>query len=151
MPDRNAIMFTLRPMHLNDYDTVIGLMQTTPGVSLRDADSRDATERYLARNPGLSFVALVDDVIVGCIMSGHDGRRGYLQHLLVAPGHRRQGIAKALIEQCLAALAALGIVKSHIDVLMTNTPAQAYWEKAGWQRRHDIARYSLIRSENPNA
>jgi ribosomal protein S18 acetylase RimI-like enzyme len=144
-------MFNIRPMQLHDYDTVIGLMQTTPGVSLRDADSRDATERYLVRNPGLSFVALVDGIIIGCIMSGHDGRRGYLQHLLVASGHRRQGVAKALIAQCLAALAELGIVKSHIDVLITNIAAQAYWAKAGWTRREDIVRYSLIRSDNPNA
>ena len=144
-------MFTIRPMHMHDYDAVIALMQETPGVSLRDADSRDATTRYLARNPDLSFVALADDAIVGCLMSGHDGRRGYLQHLLVAPGCRRQGIARALIADCLEALEALGIVKSHIDVLVTNTPAQAYWERAGWTRRDDIARYSLIRSSSANA
>jgi len=144
-------MFTIRPMRMHDYDTVIALMQETPGVSLRDADSRDATARYLARNPGLSFVALVDATIVGCLMSGHDGRRGYLQHLLVSPSYRRQGIAGALIAHCLAALEALGIVKSHIDVLVTNTPAQAFWERAGWTRRDDIARYSLIRSTSANA
>ena len=144
-------MFTIRPMDMADYDTVIALMQATPGVSLRDADARDATERYLARNPGLSFVALVEDTIVGCLMSGHDGRRGYLQHLLVAPRHRKQGIGRALVAHCLAALGTLGIVKSHLDVLLTNTPGQAYWENAGWMRRDDIARYSLICSGSANA
>ena len=144
-------MFTIRPMLLTDYDAVMALMRQTPGVSIRDADSFDATSRYLARNPGLSFVAEVDDAIVGCLMSGHDGRRGYLQHLLVLPAHRRQGIAHALIERCLAALAAEGIAKSHLDVLKTNAPAQAYWKNRGWTRRDDIARYSLIRGSAANA
>ena len=142
-------MFTIHPMQMTDYDAVIALMQATPGVSLRDADSRDATARYLDRNPGLSFVARIDGAIVGCIMCGHDGRRGYLQHLLVAPPHRGHGIARALVDHCLAALAALGIVKSHIDVL--KTAGQAYWDKAGWTRRQDIERYSLIRSGSANA
>jgi len=89
-------------MTMADYDAVIELMKATPGVSFRDADSRDATARYLERNPGLSFVAEKGDRLVGCVMCGHDGRRGYLQHLAVLPEHRRQGIASALVERCLA-------------------------------------------------
>ncbi len=144
-------MPTIRPMQLTDYDAVMAVMRQTPGVSIRDADSLDATRRYLDRNPGLSFVAQVDGVIVGCIMSGHDGRRGYLQHLLVLPAHRRQGIAAALVEHCLDALALHGIVKSHVDVLKTNALAQAYWRHQGWTRRDDTERYSLIRGGGANA
>lgn len=144
-------MHTIRPMQLTDYDAVMALMRQTPGVSIRDADSLEATRRYLDRNPGLSFVAQVDDVLVGCIMSGHDGRRGYLQHLLVLPAHRKQGIAAAMVEHCLAALEALGIVKSHVDVLKTNALAQAYWQQQGWTRRDDIERYSMIRAGGANA
>ncbi len=50
-------------------------------------------------------------MIVGCLMAGHDGRRGYLQHLFVVPERRRAGIGKALIERCLAELERLGIKK----------------------------------------
>ena len=144
-------MYTIRTMQLTDYDAVMALMRQTPGVSLRDADSREATQRYLDRNPGLSFVAQVDGAIVGCIMSGHDGRRGYLQHLLVVPACRKQGIASDLVRHCVAALAALGIAKSHVDVLITNAAAQAYWERAGWTRRDDIHRYSLVSAGGANA
>ena len=73
----------IRTMTIDDYDDVIALMKETPGISLRDADSLPATERYLQRNPGLSFVAVASGAVVGCVMCGHDGRRGYLQHLLV--------------------------------------------------------------------
>ena len=142
---------SLRPMTMDDYDAVIELMKSTPGVSFRDADSRDATARYLERNPGLSFVAEKEGRLVGCVMSGHDGRRGYLQHLVVLPDHRRQGIANSLVDRCLAALEQLGIMKSHIDVYRTNDVGQAYWESQGWTLRTDIHRYSHVRRGHENA
>ena len=144
-------MVTIRPMGIEDYDAVTDLMRRTPGVSFRDADSRESTRRYLERNPGLSFVAEAGGRTVGCIMSGHDGRRGYLQHLVVLPEHRRQGIANALVEHCLAALAVLGIVKSHVDVFRTNDLAHAFWTGQGWKLRTDIDRFSFIRGGSENA
>lgn len=143
-------MFNIRTMTPDDYDAVITLMRATPGISLRDADSREATARYLQRNPGMSFVAEVEGVLCGCVMCGHDGRRGYLQHLLVLPDYRRQGIANALVECCLASLEAVGIYKCHLDVLTTNQAAADYWQSQGWQLRTDIDRYSFIRSGNEN-
>lgn len=144
-------MFSIRAMTLDDYDTVIELMRATPGISLRDADSRESTARYLARNPGMSFVAEIGGVLCGCVMSGHDGRRGYLQHLLMRSEYRRQGIAKALVGRCLTSLEAVGIHKCHLDVFKTNLAAARYWQSQGWQLRSDIDRYSFTRSGNDNA
>ncbi|UDF34994.1 UNVERIFIED_ORG: GNAT family N-acetyltransferase [Shinella sp. XGS7] len=146
-------MIAIRPMTPEDYDAVLQLMADTPGVTVRDADSAEATARYLARNPGLSFVAQGSEGgrLLGCIMSGHDGRRGYLQHLVVRPELRRQGIANRLVEHCLQGLAALGIQKSHVDVFRSNELAQAFWSGQGWQRRDDIHRYSLVRGGSENA
>lgn len=143
--------FTTRVMTVEDYDTVLNLMRQTPGVTVRDADSAEATKRYLERNPGLSFIAEIERETVGCIMSGHDGRRGYLQHLIVLPSHRRKGIANQLVECCLVQLGAIGIVKSHVDVISTNEGAHAYWGSQGWQRRTDIDRYSFVRNGNIDA
>lgn len=142
---------SLRTMSLDDYDAVIDLLRRTPGVTFRDADSRDATARYLARNPDLSFLAYCDGELAGCVMSGHDGRRGYLQHLAVLPAFRRRGIANALVERCLDALARLGIQKCHIDVLRDNATGAAYWESQGWRLRTDIHRYSMTRQGGANA
>src|SRR5271156_4872141 len=100
----------IREMTIGDYDAVIGLLTATSGVRLRDADSREATARYLEHNPGLSFVAFVDEQLAGCVMCGHDGRRGYLQHLAVHESFRRRGIGSALVKACLAKLATLGIL-----------------------------------------
>ncbi|MCF5585973.1 GNAT family N-acetyltransferase, partial [Pseudomonas syringae] len=110
-------MITIRTMTMDDYDAVIQLMSSTPGISIRDADSRESTARYLERNPGMSFVAEAEGVLCGCVMCGHDGRRGYLQHLIVLPEYRRRGIAHELVERCLECLDALGIYKCHLDVM----------------------------------
>jgi ribosomal protein S18 acetylase RimI-like enzyme len=133
------------------YDDVLALMQRTPGVSIRDADSREATERYLSRNPHLNFLAEDEDRVIGCAMCGHDGRRGYLQHVIVEPAYRGKGIANTLISACLKELDRLGIHKTHIDVLVTNDLANAYWTRRGWLKRNDIFRYSMNRSANKNA
>ena len=144
-------MHTIRTMTLADYDSVIDLLKQTPGVSFRDADSREATTRYLERNPGLSFVCEADGQLVGCLMAGHDGRRGYLQHLAVLSAYRRRGIANALVDRCLGELEKLGIVKSHLDVFKTNALGSAYWESRGWTLRTDIRRYSLAHSGGEDA
>jgi ribosomal protein S18 acetylase RimI-like enzyme len=137
-------------MTIADYDSVRELLGSVPGITVRAADSRAMTERYLSRNPGLSFVASLESRIVGCVMCGHDGRRGYLQHLAVEPGQRRRGIGAELVGRCIQTLGLLGIEKIHIDVLAENTQAQDYWTKRGWQMRGDIVRYSFTSSTDPN-
>jgi ribosomal protein S18 acetylase RimI-like enzyme len=135
---------------IDRYYDVLALMKRTPGVSVREVDSREATARYLARNPGFSFIA-EEERIIGCAMCGHDGRRGYLQHVIVEEAFRGRGIAHALVTRCLDRLAEVGIVKTHIDVFVTNDLANRYWKRRGWKLRDDIFRYSLIRSPNQNA
>jgi len=138
-------MPTIRTMTAADHPALIALLRQTPGVSLREADSLASTQRYLARNPGLSFVAEEDGAVVGCILGGHDGRRGYLQHLLVVPALRRSGLASRLVDRCLEALAREGILKSHVDVFADNAAGNAFWRATGWTLRTDIHRYSRIR------
>lgn len=143
---------TIHPLTPERYEEVLAFLRGIPGVgSSREADSPAAVARYLARNPGLSFFAEEDGRIVGCAMSGHDGRRGYLQHVAVHPACRGRGIARALVQRCLAALAGEGIEKVHLDVYTTNTEAQAYWAKSGWKLRDDIVRYSYTRLGRENA
>ena len=141
----------VRTMSREDYPAVLSLLQRTPGVTVREADSREATERYLARNPGLSFVAEYRERVVGCVMCGHDGRRGYLQHLIVEPQFRQRGLGRKLWESCLEELEKLGILKAHLDVQVGNDLANRYWVNAGWVRRDDIYRYSFNRCGNANS
>jgi len=140
----------IREMTMEDYDSVMSLLARAEGVAIREADSRDATERYLARNPGFSFVSEADGQLVGCIMGGHDGRRGYLQHLFVRPSFRRRGIGTQLVSRCVDALADEGILKSHLFVKHTNESGREYWSSAGWSQRSDIVMFSHIHSGGAN-
>ena len=73
-------------MTVQDYEQVMALCAGQPGVLIRDADSPEHFARYLQRNPGLSLVARDGEALAGCILCGHDGRRGYLN----PPGRRRE-------------------------------------------------------------
>lgn len=141
---------SFRNMTIGDYDELIKLFENTPGISLRDADSYNSTKIYLERNPDLSFVAICNNKIIGCLMCGHDGRRGYLQHLLVIPEFRNQGIGKQLVEMCLHKLKEIGILKNHLFVLKSNNVGNKFWNSLGWNLREDINMFSFTNSENLN-
>ena len=132
----------IRAMQLEDYENVLALWQGMPGIGLSSADSKAALAQFLSRNPGLSLVALDDGQVVGTILAGNDGRRGYLYHMAVAPAYRRRGVGKTLLQRCLAALEAEGIEKSHLFVYQENEEAKRFWEKCGWVQRHDLVIFS---------
>jgi N-acetylglutamate synthase len=127
------------PFQPQDYEQVMALWQATEGITLREADSRDAILAYVARNPGLSFVARDGAVVAGAVLAGTDGRRGYLQHLAVAPSHRGRGVGRALAERVVEALSAAGIAKCHLMVRQENERAKRFWEHLGWTVREDIS------------
>ena len=140
-----------RVMECSDYDGLLALWRGAEGVRIRDADSREGIDRYLVRNPNLSFVAEFNGEIIGTIMSGHDGKRGYIQHLAVKSNLRRQGIAVELLSMCIRALEQNGIVKSHIHILNDNKQAMDFWSNRGWEKRLDIAVYSFINDSSQDS
>ena len=140
----------LRPMQISDYPKVVSLFKDIEGMTFREADSLEATQRYLERNPDLSFVAIEDTQIVGFIMAGHDGRRGYLQHLFVLPAYRGRGIAQDLVTSSLDALSAIGIYKSHLFALRDNTLANDFWGSQACEYRDEVCMYSFNTSDDPN-
>lgn len=129
----------LRHMRIDDYDSVYNLWLSCPGMGLNNLDdSREGIERYLARNPETCFVAVENDCIVGAILTGHDGRRGYISHTAVSPAFQRQGIGKQLVKAALSALKEQGINKVNLVVFAHNEQGNAFWEKAGFTKRPDL-------------
>jgi putative acetyltransferase len=132
----------IREMDIEDYDVVMRLWRTADGVGLSQADERNSIEQFLARNRGLSFLAIEAQDVVGTVLCGHDGRRGYVHHLAVQESHRRRGIASELVQQCLISLKAAGIGKCHLFAFQDNLPAQQFWLNTGWIRRDDLSMWS---------
>jgi putative acetyltransferase len=141
----------VREFTLDDYDDAYALWKATEGLGLSEADSRVNIASFLARNPGSSFVAVAGGALVGAVLCGSDGRRGYLHHLAVSPAHRRAGTGTALVDRCLAALGSQGLRKCHIFVIAANEEGKRFWSRVGWEERttlvvmsHDVPREAAV-------
>jgi ribosomal protein S18 acetylase RimI-like enzyme len=128
----------IRTMSSDDYDAVFALWSGVPGIGLNESDTRATTEAFLRRNPGMSAVAFAGAELVGAVLCGHDGRRGYLHHLAVAPAWRGRGLARRLVARCFEQLAAADIPKCNIFLYADNAEGAAFWEHAGWSARADL-------------
>lgn len=119
-------------MTIGDYDLVSDLWRETPEIQVSEIDARDSIIRFLDRNPGFSHVAWDGEQLVGAVLCSHDGRRGYIDHLVVRKSHRQQGIGRALVLRCLYNLMRIGIRRWNLYVLETNQEAIVFWKKIGW-------------------
>jgi len=128
----------IKEMNIKDYGLVIDLWERTEGIGLSSADSRENISAFLKRNPGFSFIAQNGSEIVGAVLCGHDGRRGYLHHLAVRKDQRLKGIGKELVQSCIQKLRMAGIEKCHLFVFKENREGLEFWSKNGWQIRHDL-------------
>ena len=131
-----ALLF--EPLTIARYESVYALWDRCPGVGLSSADDRENIAAYLDRNPGMSFIALAGTEVVGVILGGHDGRRGYIHHLAVDETVRRRGIGKQLVKNCLNTLEEAGIQKCHLFIFHENEKGTAFWEANGWTLRQEI-------------
>ncbi|MBQ8922005.1 MAG: 1-(5-phosphoribosyl)-5-[Oscillospiraceae bacterium] len=137
----------IRPMQIADYDALFALW-TACGNGLNNLDdSREGIARYLERNPSTSFVAVENGVIAGAILCGHDGRRGYIQHMSVSPEHRRRGIGTKLLARALEALKAEHINKAALVAFKQNEIGNAFWERMGFSLREDLNYRNLALAE----
>ena len=123
---------------MKDYEEVQSLWERTEGVGLNESDEKANVEAYLQRNSGMSFVARQGATVVGAVLCGHDGRRGYLHHLAVDGKHRGRGVGKQLVESCGKQLKKAGIMKCNIFVYADNSGGESFWAKNGWTSRDDL-------------
>ena len=135
-------MITIRPMIIEDYDEVYAMWLITSKRALSSADERGQIERYLKRNEGLSQVAVIDGKIVGTVLAGHDGRRGFIHHMAVLPAYRRRHIGHALAEKAIEKIKSEGIEKTHIFCYQDNETGQKFWRDFGFVKRDDIFDFS---------
>ena len=129
----------IRKMTINDYEGVYELWVNTPGMGMRSVDdSKEGIEKYLDRNPETCFVAEVENNVVGVILSGHDGRRGYIYHVAVNDSVRKQGIGTRLVNAAIEALKEQGINKVVLVAFDKNKLGNSFWESQGFEKRNDL-------------
>lgn len=134
----------VRPMTIEDYDSVYALWKTINGFAIRSIDdSREGVEIFIRRNPTTSVVATLDGEVVGAILCGHDGRRGCLYHVCVKKENRRHGVGKAMVVYCMEALKAEHVNKVSLIAFTRNDIGNAFWNSIGWTKREDLNYYDF--------
>ena len=135
-------------MTIEDYDQVYHLRKTIHGFGIRSIDdSRESVERFLKRNPTTSVVAEEDGKIVGCILCGHDGRRGCFYHVCVEEAYRKHGIGRQMVAASMRALQSEGINKVSLIAFTQNDIGNAFWNRIGWTKREDLNYYDFTLNE----
>lgn len=130
----------IRNMTIDDYEAVYNLWLNTPGMGLNDIDdSKEGIQKYLKRNPTTCFVALNQERVIGAILSGHDGRRGYISHTAVAISERNKGVGKALVDHAMMAMREEGISKVALVAFKKNEIGNRFWENRGFKVREDLS------------
>ena len=129
----------IRPMLIEDYDDIYQLWISTKGMGLNNLDdTKTGINIFLQRNPNTCFVATFHNKIIGTIISGHDGRRGYIYHTTVFEKFRNKGIGQKLVASSLATLKTEGINKVALVVFSNNNLGNLFWEKLGFKKREDL-------------
>ncbi|MFW7415686.1 GNAT family N-acetyltransferase [Demequina sp. SO4-18] len=143
--------FSVRRFDVADADAVAALWaHAFPDDPARN-EPHGMIARKVARDPDLFWVACAPGPdagagsasdppgsgvggsdVIGALMAGYDGVRGWLYHLAVSDQHRRRGVASALVERALAELRELGCVKVNLQVRETNGQVRAFYESLGW-------------------
>jgi ribosomal protein S18 acetylase RimI-like enzyme len=122
-----------REFRIDDYDAAVELWNRVEGLDVAEGDDRETIRRFLKQNQGLSRIATDGAGIVGAVLCGHDGRRGYIYHLAVEPAYQGRGLGKRLIEECLAGLKRAGLERANILVAKDNPRGREFWRRAGWE------------------
>ncbi|KEZ85372.1 hypothetical protein IO99_15785 [Clostridium sulfidigenes] len=131
-------------MRISNYEDVFKLWTSTHGMGLRNLDdSKVGIDKFLRRNPTTNFIAEEDGKIVGSILCGHDGRRGYIYHTAVDMRYRGKGIGKNLVNSVINALKREGINKAALVVFTNNEVGNGFWRSMGWEKREDLNYYNL--------
>ncbi len=128
MPARGV---TIRAMAPSDYDNVLALWKSLPGMGLSTADEPQNISTFIEKNPTTCLVAEKGGRVTGTVLGGWDGRRGYVYHLAVTDELQETGIGTALMDEVERGFAALGARRIHLMIYRTNE-AWAFYEKRGW-------------------
>ena len=126
-------MISTREFVIDDYDEAVTLWNLAEGVEVAEGDSKEEIRAYLLRNPGLSRIAEENGTMVGAVLCGHDGRRGLIYHLAVAPDYQGKGIGRLLVQECVTHLHGAGIARALILVAGDNAGAHSFWLRTGWE------------------
>lgn len=127
-----ATRIEIRPYQPGDEQSVVALWQKVFCDDPPHHPPLETIQLKASMQPELFFVALREKAVVGTIMAGFDGHRGWIYRVAVDPRYQRQRIGSALVRHAEAALLALGCPKIKLQVRPTNEAVVKFYEKLGY-------------------
>ena len=129
------------------YDDVIRLWRIT-GISMGSSDNKEELARMAHQNPNLFLIGKVSDAIIGVVMGGFDGRRGYVHHLAVDPNYQKKGFGKLLMNELIKRFRQEGVHKVHLFIEKRNNKVVDFYRNLGWEVREDLTVMSHVTDNN---
>jgi len=94
--------------------------------------AKNAIPAKQAFQPDLLFVAVEGTEVIGSVMAGYDGHRGWLYSVAVRQSDRRRGLGSRLVRHAEQALFALGCGKVNLQVRTSNEAIVRFYERLGY-------------------
>ena len=127
----------IRDFRIEDYPVVRELWQAA-SLELRPGDEIEDIKLKLQRDPDLFLIAEQDNRIVGSVIGGWDGRRGWIYHLAVSPNYQRKKIGSGLIEELEKRLVAKGARMINTQIHKLNTKSSTFFKAMGYDERSHL-------------
>ncbi|MFT6408899.1 MAG: ribosomal protein S18 acetylase RimI-like enzyme [Arenicella sp.] len=121
----------IRPFDIDDQAALIALWREV-GLATPQNDSHKDIKRKLQVDPELLLVAIIDRAIVGSVMGGYEGHRGWINYLAVSPNFQRQGIASELMRRVESDLLLKGCAKINLQIRAINKSVLAFYVALGY-------------------
>ncbi|MBN9214059.1 MAG: GNAT family acetyltransferase [Microbacterium sp. SCN 70-200] len=122
----------IRQFELADTEAVVSLWQES-GLTRPWNNPYQDINRKLAVQPELFLVATDGAAIVGTVMAGYDGHRGWLYYLASTPARRGQGIGRLLVERAEELLIEMGCPKVQLMVRPENVEVHDFYASLGFE------------------
>jgi ribosomal protein S18 acetylase RimI-like enzyme len=127
----------IQEFQINDYNVVLELWNEA-GLVIRPGDDLRGVRMKLLRDPDLFLLARLEGEVVGCIIGGWDGRRGWVYHLAVKPSYQRRGIAAALLSEVERRLVGKGAKKINAQIYQSNAKSLKFFKARGYEIHPDL-------------
>ncbi len=111
---------------------VVELWQTVFGSETGHNSSEVSIDKKIKNKDGLFFVAEKEQRVIGTVMGGYDGHRGWIYSIAVDPEHRKQGIGSNLLSFVQNKLTSLGCLKVNLQILAENESVQRFYVANGF-------------------
>ena len=126
-----AMTIQIRSFTNSDTEAVVALWQACDLTRPWNDPYKDI-QRKLSVSDNLFLVACVDNQVVGTVMGGYEGHRGWINYLAVDPNCRQQGLGRQMMQKVEKRLLALGCPKINLQIRETNAPVIAFYEAIGF-------------------